>query len=140
MTSPDLIDSVIAKVIDAPHCDYAANNFEPASYPKGLDVEAFTREALECAWREDKRPDWREHVTPYLRRHPERFKQGALRHHEDLSEHRWTVDTPEDLAFMRKLIAASPRDADWLACVALERANPEWSALNQHIQQHVVQS
>ena len=138
MTSPVLIDAVVNRLSEGAGVDYAANNFAPATYPKGLDVEAFTRDALEEAWRDDARPDWREHVTPYLRQHPGRFKHGDVRHCEDLSDFRWTVDTPEDLAFIRCLIDAVPDDATWLDCVELQRAHPEWSAINQHIQQRVV--
>ena len=140
MTSPKLIERVIAALIDGPACDYAANNFSPATYPKGLDVEAFTRAALEAAWREDTRMEWREHVTPFLRQHPERFRHAELRHSEDLSASRWTVDTPEDLAFIRALIGAAPEGADWLSCVAIEEAHPEWSLINQHVQQRLVPS
>ena len=140
MTSPQVIDGVVEALLDDPECDYAANNFAPASYPKGLDVEVFRRGALELAWREDTRMEWREHVTPYLRRNPDRFRQRALQHSEDLSASRWTVDTPEDLAFIRALIGAAPEAADWLSCVEVERAHPEWSTLNRHVEQRRVPS
>jgi spore coat polysaccharide biosynthesis protein SpsF len=140
MTAPDVIDRVVAAVADDAQCDYAANNFEPATYPKGLDVEAFTRAALEDASRSDDRPDWREHVTPYIRRHPERFKHTVIRDTEDHSDLRWTVDTPADLALMRRLITAAPADAHWRAFVAVQRAHPEWAEMNQHIEQRRVPS
>lgn len=140
MTSPAVIDRVIAAVVDDSSCDYAANNFEPATYPKGLDVEAFTRAALEDAWRHDERPEWREHVTPYIRRHPERFRHTAVADTEDHSDLRWTVDTADDLALIRCLVAAAPSDADWRTLVAIQRAHPEWAQLNQHITQRRVPS
>jgi spore coat polysaccharide biosynthesis protein SpsF (cytidylyltransferase family) len=140
MTAPDVIDRVIAAVADDANCDYAANNFEPATYPKGLDVEAFTRAALEDAWQHDDRPEWREHVTPFIRRHPERFQHTSVADAEDHSDLRWTVDTPDDLALMRCLVAAAPADADWRTLVAVQRAHPEWAQLNQHIQQRRVPS
>lgn len=135
MTSPAVNDRVVAAVVDPPSVHYAANNLEPISYPKGLDVEAFTREALETAWREDSRPDWREHVTPFIRQHPGRFAQAAIRHSEDLSALRWTVDTAEDLALIRALVAAAPLEASWEELAAIQLAHPEWASLNRHVRQ-----
>lgn len=135
LTSPEVIDRVIAAVADDEGVDYAANNFEPATYPKGLDVEAFTRAALSTAWTSDDRPEWREHVTPFIRQHPERFRHADVRHSEDLSSVRWTVDTAEDLALVRRLVDAAPEAATWEEMVAIQRAHPEWAALNVHVRQ-----
>ena len=138
MTAPAVIDQVVAAVVDGSGVDYAANNFEPATFPKGLDVEAFTRGALELAWREDDRPEWREHVTPFIRRHPERFRHAQVRHDQDASDLRWTVDTPEDLALIRRLVDEAPPEADWQTLVAIQRAHPEWAGLNRHVDQRSV--
>jgi len=135
MTAPEVIDRVVSAVADDDAVDYAANNFDPATYPKGLDVEAFTRAALDTAWRSDDRPEWREHVTPYIRRHPERFGHADIRHSEDASALRWTVDTPEDLALIRRLVDAAPEGATWQDLAALQHAHPEWAALNRHVEQ-----
>lgn len=135
LTSPEVIDRVIAAVADDDAVDYAANNFDPATYPKGLDVEAFTRAALDAAWSCDERPEWREHVSPFIRQHPERFRHADVRHSEDMSALRWTVDTPEDLALIRRLVEAAPEDATWQDMAAIQRAHPEWAALNVHVRQ-----
>ena len=139
MTSPTVIDSVIAAVVDGDDVDYAANNFPPASYPKGLDVEAFNRVSLERAWSEDERPEWREHVTPYIRENASRFKQAHLRYERDLSTLRWTVDTPEDLQLIRLLVDQCPPDASWEQIAAIQAAHPEWTAINRDIQQRQIQ-
>ena len=135
-----VIDSVLATLQAGDGVDYVANNFDPASFPKGLDLEAFTRRALEIAWREDERPEWREHVTPFIRRHPERFTHADVRCAEDASELRWTVDTPADLALIRRLVSAAPPDATWEALAAIQRAHPEWATLNEHVEQRTVPS
>jgi spore coat polysaccharide biosynthesis protein SpsF len=44
-------------------------------------------------------------VTPYLYRHPERFSQDFLSQDAEEGEVRWTVDRPDDLAFVRAVYA-----------------------------------
>ena len=46
----------------------------------------------------------REHVTKFIVNHPQLYKLVNVRHHEDLSHHRWTVDTPEDFMFVKKVL------------------------------------
>jgi spore coat polysaccharide biosynthesis protein SpsF len=66
-------------------------------YPDGLDAEAFSIEALETAWKEAVGDLYREHVTPWLWKHPERFKTAAYKCREkDYSNLRWTLDNIED--------------------------------------------
>ena len=85
--------------------DYASNG-RRRTYPRGLDVEVFTLEALLTAGREAVDPYDREHVTPFLYRHPERFTQGELVQARDESHLRWTVDTPDDFAFVERVYDA----------------------------------
>ncbi len=58
--------------------------------------------ALERAWREAASAYEREHVTPYLYRHPELFRLGSVEADEDRSYLRLTVDYPEDLELVRR--------------------------------------
>ncbi len=64
----------------------------------------FSREALERAHREARKPFEREHVTPHIwmRR---RLRLRNLLAPRDLSGWRLTVDTPADLALARALYA-----------------------------------
>ena len=71
------------------------------SFPDGLDVEVFRYEALARAWREATLKSEREHVGPFLGKHPELFKLGGLHLFEGLSHHRWTVDEPRDYALLQ---------------------------------------
>jgi len=75
--------------------DYLSNTLE-RTYPRGLDIEIFTFAALVRADREARSPAEREHVTPYLYRHPEAFRVAQFRGDRDLSAYRWTLDTEED--------------------------------------------
>ncbi len=85
--------------------DYVSN-VDPPTYPDGLDTEVFSRVALEAAWREASELADREHVTSYIRRRPGPFRLDNVLNAQDLSEHRWTVDTEADLAFMRAVFDA----------------------------------
>lgn len=99
---PDVIDLVASSLLADPANDYASNTLEP-TFPEGMDVEVFRFMALERAWREARLPSEREHVTPYLWKHPEIFRLVNVRHREDHSKLRWTLDYDEDLRFAREV-------------------------------------
>jgi spore coat polysaccharide biosynthesis protein SpsF len=103
LADPEVIDAVVARHLET-GADYTANT-EGRTYPKGLDVEVCRVEALEAAWAEATDPYEREHVTAFLYRRPERFRLAALTREPPL-KYRWTVDTPEDFAFVEAVYAA----------------------------------
>jgi len=72
-------------------------------YPDGLDAETFTVGMLDTAWGEATDPYEREHVTPFIWRHPERFGVAVLEADRDMGEERWTIDHPADLELVRAL-------------------------------------
>ncbi|MGE0552364.1 MAG: NTP transferase domain-containing protein [Gemmatimonadales bacterium] len=107
LLDPDVVGRVIALLGPDSGLDYASN-VAPRSFPRGLDVEAMRLEALERIAREPG-PDDREHVTVTLRTgRGGRFRTATLVADSDDSDLRWTVDTAEDLAFVRRLDAAVP--------------------------------
>jgi len=116
--------------------DYVGN-VQPATYPDGLDTEIFSAAALERAWREARRPSDREHVTTYIRDERNGFRLRNVAHGEDLSRHRWTVDEPRDLDFVRAVYAelapAGARIFGMREVLELLRARPELAALNEGI-------
>lgn len=66
-------------------------------YPDGLDAEIFTMRALTIAWKEAHESLCREHVTPFIWKHPDRFKLGILKSDsKDYGDLRWTLDNEED--------------------------------------------
>ncbi len=101
LTDPWLIDDLIKFYLDS-QCDYASNCQEP-TLPDGLDAEIFSFAALTQAWKEAVLPSHLEHVTSFIRSHPERFKIGQYKYRKNLSNLRWTVDEPEDLQFATKV-------------------------------------
>jgi len=75
------------------------------TYPKGLDVEVCETAALLRAHREAISAYEREHVMPYLYGHPQDFRIGQVSRDPPL-RYRWTVDTPEDFAFVTAVYQA----------------------------------
>ena len=70
-------------------------------FPDGLDCAVFSFTALDRAWREATLKSEREHVGPYLVKHPEWFRLGSLQKFTGLAHHRWTLDEPRDLVFLQ---------------------------------------
>ena len=99
LIDPELIDQVVRAFVER-RPDFAANTLR-RTYPRGLDTEVMTAAALARAWREARQPYQRIHVTPFIYQHPESFQLLAVTGREDLSGGRWTVDSPEDLDFVR---------------------------------------
>ncbi len=140
LIEPQVVDRVVREFLERqPEVDYAANTLPPRTFPRGLDTEVMRFDALERAWREDENPAWREHVTPYIRRHPDRFQSYGVSNDEDLSHMRWTVDTPEDLAFVRRIYEHFGHDRfSWRKVLTLLEAHPEWLDINRDVQQKTV--
>lgn len=138
LLDPDVMDETIALHL-AGQFDYTSNALDPLTFPNGLDVEVMRFECLERTWREARLPSEREHVTPYIYNHPELFRLGAYRGERDLANMRWTVDEPEDLAFVRQVYAALyPANPSFrmLDIVALVERAPALSAINSRFQRN----
>jgi spore coat polysaccharide biosynthesis protein SpsF len=119
LTDPALVGAVM-DCHEAAGADYTSNVL-PRSYPKGLDVEVMSATALRAAHElAVEKPD-REHVTPFLYRHPERFRLANLQSGLDLGEEWWTVDTAADLERIRSIVAMlpDPLTAGWEDVLAL---------------------
>lgn len=103
LASPRVIDKVIAAYMES-DADYVSNTMQPM-YPDGLDVEVVDASVLlEVAEEATDAPE-REHVTLGVYRRHDRYQVENVAGPVDLSALRWTVDTPEDLAFVRRVYA-----------------------------------
>jgi len=137
LADPRLIDELIDFYLNA-QCDYA-NNCEVPTLPDGLDAEVFSFAALTQAWQEAVLPSQREHVTSFIRSHPERFKIGFYKYRRDLSDMRWTVDEPEDLQFVTTVYEKLyPADAAFGTedVLALLEQEPELRAINHRFERN----
>ncbi|MGE5370806.1 MAG: cytidylyltransferase domain-containing protein [Solirubrobacterales bacterium] len=136
-----LIDPVITdSVIDAySRGAYSyVSNIGERSFPRGLDTEVFSFAALETAWRDARLPDEREHVTPFIRNHPERFPAFNLASPIDCSRYRWTLDTSDDWAFIKAIYQRLYQGNSYFeyeAVLRLLEQHPELAGLNAHVQQ-----
>jgi spore coat polysaccharide biosynthesis protein SpsF len=101
LVDPDLLDRLV-NFFQAGGYDYASNTIEP-TFPDGLDAEVMHFHCLEAAWREGRLPSEREHVTPFIYNHPERYRIGSFKGEPDLSALRWTVDEAPDLEFVAQI-------------------------------------
>ncbi|GAB4540152.1 MAG: glycosyltransferase family protein [Anaerolineales bacterium] len=150
---PELIDDVVHALIKNEY-DFVCNRLPPPmgrTYPIGLDVEACTFAALKKAWKEAKEPQQREHVMPYFYEgvalsaesrflsagvSPRGFKVALLNHVTDFGDYRWTVDTPEDLQFIRAVFAHfnGRDDFTWKEVLDLVHDQPQLADINAGVQ------
>jgi spore coat polysaccharide biosynthesis protein SpsF (cytidylyltransferase family) len=130
---PLLDASVVDRVAAAlePGVDYASNVLV-RTFPVGLDVEAVTRESLERVARTAHSEAAREHVTWHIRaERPDAFVRRSVEDPCDNSDLRWTLDTPEDLVRLRRIVEQLDlvrRPLPYLDVVAALRARPELAA------------
>jgi len=134
LADPDIIDRVVRLHLEGGF-DYTSNILPP-TWPDGMDVEVFRYSCLGEAHAEAELPSEREHVTPFIRNRPERYRLGNLRNDRDLSEHRLTVDEPEDFEKIRRIYEILYPQNPLFATgdvIALLENDSNLSELNAHI-------
>lgn len=97
----EIVDKTIKLHLDENN-DYTSNTM-PCTYPDGLDCEIFSFEILTKAWKNANLSSEREHVTLYIKNHPEIFKLGGLTNDVDYSDLRWTLDEKEDFILINEI-------------------------------------
>jgi spore coat polysaccharide biosynthesis protein SpsF len=102
------IDPAFLEAAVAYHLSTGADYTHTIGLPLGTNLEILSAEALCRAHAEATQPDEREHVTPYLRRHPELFRLTTLPLDvaPTVAALRLTVDYPSDYAFVSMLFSA----------------------------------
>ena len=132
LVDPDLVDKHI-QAFKKEKVDYYSN-VDPTSYPDGLDIEVFSFESIERAYKESSSKFDQEHVTPYIR-NSNSFVRGSMKHKKDLSDLRWTVDEPEDLVVINNVFKYFEPDIHfkWDQVYKLFTSNAKLFEDNQHI-------
>jgi len=137
LIDPGLVDDLLTLFLTSePALDYAC--IDVNRLPRGLDAEAMSRAALDEAWAQADQPFEREHVTPYIYHRPDRFRLDLLSLEGPADQHRWCVDTAEDLELVRRLLdALLPGNPGfgWRDCLDILRDHPDWVELNRGVAQ-----
>jgi len=139
LLDPGITDETIRAFLES-RPDYASNALQ-RTYPRGLDTEVMTWDALARTWREAQKPYQRTHVTPYIYENPHLFNIRRVTGEIDYSHHRWTLDTEQDLAFIRAIYDRMGGDDgfDWHDVLDLLKREPELVELNREVMQKALQ-
>lgn len=132
LIDPSTIDNVIRTRRDT-GADYASN-IDPPTFPDGLDVECFTRDALLRANMSAALPSEREHVTLWMRSATAGLHRANHRAIGDFSALRVTVDYADDLDVVRRLLERLPADGafDLSDLLRVLSNDPSLGAANLH--------
>jgi spore coat polysaccharide biosynthesis protein SpsF len=104
LADPAVIDTIIEAHVSS-GADYTSNVLE-RTYPQGLDAECVTLAAFERLLASPLTDAEREHVTLGVYSRPDDYRLQSVTQEVDRSNLRWTVDLPEDLAFVRVVYEA----------------------------------
>lgn len=114
----------------------AGSDLTQRTYPRGLDTEVFSFQALEEAFNKAAERYQREHVTPYIYEHSDRIYY--YKNQNDYSRHRWTLDTTEDLALINEIyrhLYQGKHDFYLSEILKLLEQYPELVKLNENVEQ-----
>lgn len=137
LIDPAVVDTVFTRFVEGQGAFDLVTNLNPPSWPDGNDVEILPMRVLELAGEEATQRFEREHTTPFIWDHPERFRieNVAWGGGRDLSKsHRFTIDYPEDydlIARVYEALCSEPRPVFALSeILALLASQPELLRLN----------
>jgi spore coat polysaccharide biosynthesis protein SpsF (cytidylyltransferase family) len=131
LIDPEVCGDLIALWRDS-GADYGSINMPP-SWPHGLECEIFSFAWLDRAAREAMKPSEREHVSPFIRDCRAVRKVNLDGPGPQTVRHRWTLDHPDDLTFLRALWARLPEGREawsWRVPLAIVEADPALAAIN----------
>ena len=101
LTCPELVEAALRLVLDG-----AEHAGLPQDCPVGLGADAFSAQALRRMALQARAPDEREHINLHALRHPSAYQilRPTLPPTARRPDIRLTVDTPEDLDRVRRLV------------------------------------
>jgi len=136
LIDPEIVDNIIEKY-NSNSYDYV-NNFLNFTFPSGSEVEVFSFNSLEKAWKEATSDYDKEHVTPYLYNNKNKFKIYDVKLNENLSHLRWALDWPEDLELIRIIISKIKKRPILLKdIIELFKINPSLVEINKSKAAHL---
>jgi len=131
LLDPCEVDKVVEMFLSN-NFDYVSNT-QPPMLPDGLDASIGSFQAYEKSWKEASLRSEREHVTQYMRNHPELFKTGSVGYNEDHNGKRWTIDEPNDYTFISEIysrLKGKKVFGNFTEVLSILDENPELSAIN----------
>lgn len=137
LIDPEIIDKVTEAAIKL-KADYVSNTLNKRTYPRGLDVDAFSFGLLKelqenVIWNLD-----REHVILFARRNPSLFKCKTIINKKDYSSYRITLDEKDDYRLIKKIYQKIyPHNPDFRMkdIINLFEKEPKLTKINQHVEQ-----
>jgi len=141
LVDPEIVDNVVSSYLKNSNNLAGASNTIERTYPRGLDAEAVSFLALQETWKNAREPYQREHVTTYIYEHPKVYKMLSVKHDENLSYLRWTVDEEADLRFVREIYERLyKKNSIFLTNNVLEvlKKEPSLAKINKNVKQKLV--
>jgi spore coat polysaccharide biosynthesis protein SpsF len=150
------VDTIVRLTSDTPIIDaetiddtveaYLKNNYDfvsncypmPRTYPDGTNVEVFSRNLLNEADRQAKKPSEREHVTFFMWMQPDKYKIFRVDYKRDISKYRLNLDYNEDYSVLKAIFEnLYPKDHNFTMENALEwlDEHPDTYKINSNIKQ-----
>ncbi len=126
--SHKVVDFVVEEFQKSGKTYFSNSNHEPDFLEDGFDVEVFSYEALEDAWKNAKLLSEREHVCPYIKK---TFSCGWKKAHPEY-QFKLSVDTQADLDAVRAIFKELKEQPEFSIeeVVELLKRKPEILALN----------
>ncbi len=145
-------DAVVRITADCPMVDYKivdklvkifrknpgeydlVTNIYKRTFPKGLDTEVISADAIRKLDKIVKDSVYREIFPTYIMKHPKDFKIYNFLNGKDLSDLRWTVDYQEDFDFVKRVFEELGRSGKTFTMkdiLLLLKKEPELSKINQ---------
>jgi spore coat polysaccharide biosynthesis protein SpsF (cytidylyltransferase family) len=132
LIDPNIIDRVINEYSNK-KVDYVTNTLD-RTFPYGTEVEIFSFKTLEKAWKNAIKSSEREHVTPFIRDPKNKFILMNIKHSENHSYLRYTVDRMSDLKLVKEIIKnISTRPIVIQDIIKLYKQKPEIFEINKNI-------
>ena len=138
LIDPDLIDEVVQEFISGGY-DYA-NNFNPPTYPVGMNFEVYSLEALEKIWNETNEIFYRQYPFEYIYANRASFRTMFKKNTRDLSEINLTVDFVQDLDLVTEIyknLFSEDKTFHLEDILKLIESHPSWKEINKGLPRNI---
>jgi spore coat polysaccharide biosynthesis protein SpsF len=137
LIDPELVDSMVMNFQSRKSVVWLGNDLK-TTFPPGMDVEVFHRSAIEDADCRANTPEFREHGTLYIRKHPELYEIVNIEAPAKYSRPELClgIDTEIDFEVVREIIQHFDGRIDFTLdeIILFLDQNPEIAALNQRVE------